>query len=706
MKLALSAPSGNGLTPFPSLSGDGPIEAYQRRIRERGSEAHFHPFRGMAPLKRVLCMFPALSSTSFPSLSGDGPIEARPQYRRYNPYHGFPSLSGDGPIEAIISQWMNCTISKFPSLSGDGPIEAKEEQECERHLSSFPSLSGDGPIEAGKASPITDKKSKFPSLSGDGPIEARDCTGCSVLMFRSLALRFEVRVSFLFGVYIRHSHLTIQSFQGNNFFMKKLIHRIKSILITLILISFPTTLYAQNKTALVIGNAAYPTALTTPVNDARDMTQTLEFLGYSVTTLTDATRRQTVTAIRDFTNSLNNGSMGIFYYSGHAARDGGQNYLIPVDGDIQNRSDLEFNAIPLDALSGRLNGKGKTAVILDAARNNAFPGSETGASGLAQLNRQPEESFFIYSAAPGTTVGESLGRNSYLTASLLKYINTPGLEIEDMMKLVSSDASRNGQSASPWYNSSFTTKYYISGSDGDPGAISSLPTTVNNDTGSRVSDAMLNALIGEDVIIRMDDGIVAEGTLKYLTQEVIVMISDSGEIFEINKNKIMQINLRQSKRDANIAATDGNRTNDKYQEYEYKKKTTGWPFLLNFFVGFGIGSYVQGDLKGGTVGLIGDLMGVTFMFFHVAFNDYSNDPYLYENTYQDYTSLILGTAILSCSRIFQWIAPFVHANNYNKDLRKKLGITKSQYSLSINPIFVPARDGEGIDPGIGVQLTY
>ena len=251
-------------------------------------------------------------------------------------------------------------------------------------------------------------------------------------------------------------------------------NKVYSILSLALLLSFiyPQALPAQNKVALVIGNAAYSTPLTTPVNDAKDMAQILEFQGYEVSTQTDATRRQTLTAIRDFADKLSNASHGIFYYSGHAAQDGGQNYLIPVDADIQSRVDLEYNGVPLNALSSRLTGNGPNIIILDAARNNVFPDSGTGPKGLAQLKRQPAESFFIYSSAPNTTVKESLGRNSYLTASLLKFINTPGVEIEDMMKLVSADAARASGGQLPWFNSSLTSGLYLSGSDGDPEAIS------------------------------------------------------------------------------------------------------------------------------------------------------------------------------------------------------------------------------------------
>ena len=48
--------------------------------------------------------------------------------------------------------------------------------------------------------------------------------------------------------------------------------------------------------------------------------------------------------------------------------------------------------------------------------------------------------------------------------------------------------------------------------------------------------------------------------------------------------------------------------------YNSKKVNSGIPFALNFLLGYGIGSFVQGDTAGGVTALVGDLVsGAAFL---------------------------------------------------------------------------------------------
>ncbi|AHH07499.1 Hypothetical protein BCD_1433 (plasmid) [Borrelia crocidurae DOU] len=46
--------------------------------------------------------------------------------------------------------------------------------------------------------------------------------------------------------------------------------------------------------------------------------------------------------------------------------------------------------------------------------------------------------------------------------------------------------------------------------------------------------------------------------------------------------------------------------------YKVNKKDVLAPFLLNFFFGFGIGSFVQGDITGGLLVLGSEILGFRF----------------------------------------------------------------------------------------------
>lgn len=124
---------------------------------------------------------------------------------------------------------------------------------------------------------------------------------------------------------------------------------------------------------------------------------------------------------------------------------------------------------------------------------------------------------------------------------------------------------------------------------------------------------------------------------------------------------------------------------------KYEKKAAG-PFFLNLFVGFGVGSFYQGDTVGGTIGITGDLLTNAAMLF-LYFDYYSNlielsnkrDEHNYgsekyeeyadkmSKDYQQFTMNILFTSGVSlCIKLFQYIRPFAFANSYNDKLRNAL----------------------------------
>ncbi|CAF4017200.1 unnamed protein product, partial [Rotaria sordida] len=77
---------------------------------------------------------------------------------------------------------------------------------------------------------------------------------------------------------------------------------------------------SRRKRALVIGNNNYSRSeskLRHCINDANDLTALLEKISFIVTTHHDLTNAQTVKAIRDFQNTIADGDLVMFYFSGH-----------------------------------------------------------------------------------------------------------------------------------------------------------------------------------------------------------------------------------------------------------------------------------------------------------------------------------------------------------------------------------------------------
>lgn len=135
-----------------------------------------------------------------------------------------------------------------------------------------------------------------------------------------------------------------------------------------------------------------------------------------------------------------------------------------------------------------------------------------------------------------------------------------------------------------------------------------------------------------------------------------------------------------------------------YDRFEQKPIT---PFLVNLLLGFGIGSYIQGDIKGGVISTAGDAVtGITYLIW---LGNYSSDYSWYAESKlrTDYMAeseieraeeslntastwvFVSGSALLGF-RIFECIRPFFYAKKYNETLTDALGVY--DINISILPV--------------------
>ncbi len=114
-----------------------------------------------------------------------------------------------------------------------------------------------------------------------------------------------------------------------------------------------------------------------------------------------------------------------------------------------------------------------------------------------------------------------------------------------------------------------------------------------------------------------------------------------------------------------------------------------WASLaLNFFLGYGIGSFVQGDTLGGVIGVSADLvgLGVTIAGLIPMYELISDpDNTTYTSATDAYSEFIIyyavGGAIILGSRIFQLVRPIAFTNSFNDDLKNALGMSGVSYQL-------------------------
>ena len=221
----------------------------------------------------------------------------------------------------------------------------------------------------------------------------------------------------------------------------------------------------EKRIALIIGNSDYSIgSLANPVNDAHAVSRVLKKAGFSVSQYEDLGQASMKRAIAKFGRDLSSYDVGLFYYAGHAVQVKGRNYLIPVDAKIQFESDIEIETVDLAAVLSKMGGAKNrlNLVILDACRNNPFTSnSRTLNQGLA-FTSAPSGTLIAYATAPGAVADDGDGENGVYTKYLIRHIEMPGKQIEDVFKQVRIDVKRETQGRQvPWESSSLEGDFYF-----------------------------------------------------------------------------------------------------------------------------------------------------------------------------------------------------------------------------------------------------
>ena len=292
-------------------------------------------------------------------------------------------------------------------------------------------------------------------------------------------------------------------------------------LLAFTLLSLSLSIFAQERFALVIGNADYQISpLANALNDAQDIALALENLDFKVTLVENADRRTMREAIYNFGEKLNKDTVGLFYYSGHAVQYRGENYLIPINAisSIKKRRHLDDEAVKSRYVSTEMTARESQLnfIFLDACRNNPLPAESRGITqGLAN-SQNAEGTLIAYSTSPGRTAEDGEGRNSPYTKNLLKQIYTPNQPIELMLKDVKNAVSidTNGEQL-PWYESSITGNFcFKTTSDG---CAKSVVTVIDNPYLKGLYDLdVVDLSNGDNYVGQIKDGLMhGKGLITY-----------------------------------------------------------------------------------------------------------------------------------------------------------------------------------------------
>lgn len=218
--------------------------------------------------------------------------------------------------------------------------------------------------------------------------------------------------------------------------------------------------YAQNnpkRIALIIGNAAYQHggALKNPVNDAVLMAKTLRNLGFEVISKTDASLKTMQMATVNFTNKIKNYDVALFFYAGHGIQVDGENYLIPVDAELNDKAMCQFEALNISSINRAFqeNSKNMNIMILDACRNNPFRSwMRGGGRGFKAVTSQAAGTIIAFATREGETASDGVGNNGLFTEKLVRQMNKAQniTEVFQNTRVEVLKASNNAQCPQEW----------------------------------------------------------------------------------------------------------------------------------------------------------------------------------------------------------------------------------------------------------------
>jgi hypothetical protein len=231
----------------------------------------------------------------------------------------------------------------------------------------------------------------------------------------------------------------------------------------------------EKRVALVIGNNAYRMSpLRNSLNDAGDMRAVLEKLGFTVMPGGDNVgKREMERLVTGLGDRLSYGGIGLFYYAGHAVEYHGVNYLIPINSGMTelNESELERKAVNASMVVEQLARASNdlNILILDACRDDPLKRGyglySRGIEKLAPPGKSRFGSVIIYSTAPGKLASDGMGRNGVFTKHLLRHIQTPGLEIEGLLKRVAIGVEKEtNRNQEPWHESNLKVEFRFNNS--------------------------------------------------------------------------------------------------------------------------------------------------------------------------------------------------------------------------------------------------
>ncbi len=237
--------------------------------------------------------------------------------------------------------------------------------------------------------------------------------------------------------------------------LRRIISGVAAAAAMLFLFALPAQ--AQQRIALVIGNAAYAKGpLKTSLADGGLVAEALTSIGFEIVEGADVNQTDLRGLFRDFiakVEAAGPDTIAVVYFSGYGLEFEGDNYLIPTDARLDRDSDIPIDAVRLFDLLRPLADLPAAAkvVILDATRPLPFQiqGGRL-APGLGAIATVPGL-LVAFSSAPGMAAEDGPGPYGAYATAIAEMVREPGLNLDTMfarIRLRTNEATNGMQT--PW----------------------------------------------------------------------------------------------------------------------------------------------------------------------------------------------------------------------------------------------------------------
>jgi formylglycine-generating enzyme required for sulfatase activity len=231
---------------------------------------------------------------------------------------------------------------------------------------------------------------------------------------------------------------------------------------------------SSGRVALLWGNSKYRECerVSNAQNDAIFVGAALERLGFSKIQVLDGTYGELLASVRDTLRTSKQIDTLVFFYSGHGIGTNSHDFLVPIDANMKwhdkpvvSNFELQTEFIEVGALLGRLRMAvtGDFLAFLDCCRDARLlrqlgaPTQEVESDPVAKGGNNTSQAFRLFATQRGEIAYDWINqhaRHSPFTHALLRHLETPQLELRDLVSLVKHDvrhltAHRTGGSQEP-----------------------------------------------------------------------------------------------------------------------------------------------------------------------------------------------------------------------------------------------------------------